>query len=125
MLFSVIFSLVVVVKKSPIIFLLTIGLVLVAFFWIRMFAKRSLNERRKAKDISTTMDRMYVRWFMSKFEIQQSDGIEKEIDGRNTLYQRRTQHRVREKTIQAYGYDTFMLVSSFVYMIFVTFVAAQ
>jgi hypothetical protein len=99
--------------------------VVVAYFWIRIFATKALHERRQAKDISTTMDRMYVRWFMSKFEIQQSDGLVQEIDGRNSLYQKRTQHRVDEKTTQAYGYDTFMLVSSFVYMIFVTYITAR
>ncbi len=125
MLFTVIFSLIIVMKKSPIIFFLTIGLVLLAYFWIKMFARKALDERRWAKDTSTTMDRMYVRWFMSKFEIQQSDGIEKEVDLRNTLYKKRTWHRVREKILQAYGYDTFMLVSSFVYMVFVTYIAAK
>ncbi len=125
MLATLIFSLTLVVHKSPIIFLLTIFLLIFAYLWIRWFSQKALDRRRKAKDLMTSMDRMYVKWFMSKFEIQQNNGLEKEVQERDELYDQWTIMRVNEKIQQAYWYDVFMLFSSAVYMALVTYIAAM
>lgn len=52
---------------------------------------------------------MSVRWFMSKFEIQQQDKYEYEIGKRTELRAEWYRYKYREKFQQALGYDTLVL----------------
>jgi len=56
------------------------------------------------------MDRMYVRWIMSKFEIQQQGKYDFEIQKRKDMNDVRYRYKYKEKQEQAFGYDTFALV---------------
>ena len=55
------------------------------------------------------MDRMYVRWIMSKFEIQQQGKYDFEIEKRKGLNDIRYGYKYKEKQEQAFGYDTLVL----------------
>lgn len=55
------------------------------------------------------MDRMYVRWIMSKFEIQQQGKYDFEIQKRKDLNDIRYGYKYKEKQQQAFGYDTLVL----------------
>jgi hypothetical protein len=57
---------------------------------------------------------------MSKFEMQSQNTYQREIDKRDGLYADWWTHKLREKLLQAYGYDTVVLISAFVYIIGIT-----
>jgi len=107
-------------QHSLMFFYATFFILLFAFFWIRFFGKKALIQRKSCKNIETELDRDMVRRYMSKFEIQSQDTYQKEVMRRDALYSDWWSHKLKEKLLQAYWYDTVVFISGFVYIIWIT-----
>ena len=90
---------------------------------IRFFGKRTSVWRKKVKDITVEVDRMYVRWIMSKFEIQQQDKYLFELQKRKEFNDKRYILKYKEKQQQAFGYDTLVL-STEILLLVITWVVS-
>lgn len=106
---TLIITLGVIAYKSRQFFLISLGVVLLVLPIVTYFGKRASARRNKVKSINIEMDRMYVRWIMSKFEIQQQGKYDFEIQKRKDLNDIWYNYKYKEKQHQAFGYDTLVL----------------
>ena len=106
---TLIMALGVIAYKSRQFFLISVGVVLLVLPIVTYFGKRASARRSKVKGINIEMDRMYVRWIMSKFEIQQQGKYDFEIQKRKDLNDIWYSYKYKEKQQQAFGYDTLVL----------------
>lgn len=121
--FIVIITLCIIAFTSLRFFFVCIGVFVVMFPIIRFFGKRTSVWRKKVKDITIEVDRMYVRWIMSKFEIQQQDKYLFEMQKRKEFNDRRYAHKYKEKQQQAFAYDTLVL-STEILLLVITWVVS-
>lgn len=78
---------------------------LFVFVWIYFLADKASGWRNKAKQITTEIDRMFTRWFSSKFEILQQDRYIYETEKDKLFNYQRYTYKVKEKYRQAICYD--------------------
>lgn len=118
---TVLASLYMLATKSFSFFLMGMWLVIVLIPRVRFFSKKSLARRKKSKENTVELDRMFVRRVMSKFEVQQQSKYEYEVQRRKELNNTRYQNKYIEKIRQAIAYDT-VVFSSDILLIVVTIV---
>lgn len=107
--FTVMIAIVIIGIKSWQFLLVCIALVCLSLPFLLFFGKKAHRWRKKCKDVNVELDRMSVRRFMSKFEIQQQDKYDYEIDKRKDLRFEWYRYKYNEKFQQALGYDTVIL----------------
>lgn len=107
--FTIVITIVIIGFKSWEFLLICLILVVISIPFLHFFGNRAYGRRRKVKDVNVELDRMSVRWFMSKFEIQQQDKYDHEIAKRSLLRDDWYVYKYREKFQQALGYDTLVL----------------
>lgn len=117
---TILFSLLLIARKSMLLFFITFLILFLAYFWISYFGKKAFTERSNFKNIQTEMDRVSVRRYMSKLEIQSQDKMTYETQKRNDMYDVAYQHRLKEKIYQALGYDSVILLFGLVYIVWLT-----
>jgi len=72
---------------------------------IFLFARKASFWRRKAKNLEIAIDRLFVRWIMSKFEIMQQGKYKKEAQKSHDINQERFWLKIREKFWQSLCYE--------------------
>jgi len=107
--FTIVIAIIVIGSKSWQFLLICLILVMLSMPFLHFFGKKAYGWRKKVKDITIELDRMSVRWFMSKFEIQQQDKYDHEIAKRSVLRNDWYTYKYKEKLQQAIGYDTLVV----------------
>ena len=107
--FTIISAIIIIWVQSWQFLIVCLLLVFISIPFLHFFGNRAYFRRRKTKNINVELDRMSVRWFMSKFEIQQQDKYDHEIAKRYVLRDDRYTYKYKEKLQQALGYDTLVL----------------
>lgn len=120
--FTIIITIGVIGFKSWQFLLICLILVMLSIPFLHFFGNKAYTWRRKCKDINVELDRMSVRWFMSKFEIQQQDKYDHEIAKRSILRDDWYTYKYREKVQQALGYDTLVLSTEVLLLVVAWFV---
>lgn len=108
---TVIASLYMLATKSLSFFLIGIGLVIILIPRVKFFSQKSIAWRKKSKENTVELDRMFVRRVMSKFEVQQQAKYEYEIQRRKELNNTWYRNKYTEKIRQAIAYDTVLFCS--------------
>lgn len=107
--FTIVIAVSIIGFKSRQFLLVCLVLVLASIPFLRFFGDRAHRWRKMCKNINIELDRMSVRRFMSKFEIQQQDKYSYEIEKRSVLRNDWYTYKYREKFQQALGYDTLVV----------------
>lgn len=107
--FTILMTVIIIGIKSWQFLLICMILIFLSIPFLHFFWNRAYFRRRKVKNINVELDRMSVRWFMSKFEMQQQDKYDHEISKRSVLRDDWYMYKYREKFQQALGYDTLVL----------------
>ncbi len=93
--------------------LIWLGVIVLELLWIFLFRWSLRYRKHKAKDISIEIDRLRVKWFMSKFEMLQQARMDTEIGTKKAHTYEWRWYKHRHKTLQAWSYDWSILFTNF------------
>jgi len=122
MFLTVVISFYLVAKQSSFFFALSMIAIFISIPWVTYFTNKSYIWRKKCKEILIEKSRTTVRWIMSKFEIQQQDRYNYEINKRKEISDEWYKSKLTEKMIQAVWYDTMLLLFDIVFFGIVLYV---
>lgn len=103
--FTITISLILIARESMYFFIGAIAVLIIMFFWIRIFGPKARKRRIKTKEISVESDRNIIRQVMSKFEILQSNKYAAEIEKYIWFNSQLLFFRRKEKFQQTLWYD--------------------
>ena len=102
--------------------LIMLGLLAIRF---RLVGHRQYKWRRIAKDRRIDINRLQVRWFMSKYEIMQQGKIEQELSKRYDLNERRYQVKFKEKVAQWVAFDGSIFIATLLFVMLIWYAGRQ
>lgn len=102
-----------------------LGMLFVIFVWFYYVGWISYPRRAKAKTVEIERQRMRVRWFMSKYEIMQSNKLATEIIHSATFNHARYTLKKAEKFYQWIAYDVPLFLASLLFTWLVYFAGQE
>ncbi len=99
-----------------------LAMMVLVIIWFFIFGRSQYKRRKVSKERAVDIQRLQVKWFMSKYEIMQQDKVTQELAKRYELNNERYNAKRREKFHQSVAFDgsNFIVTTLFIFLLYYT-----